>query len=457
MKSAALLLAGTHSGCGKTTVTLGLMAALKKQGLAVRPFKCGPDFIDPSLHRMVCNRPSYNLDCRMCGEDFVRASFARHSADGLAVVEGVMGLFDGGEGSAAYLAKTLGVPVILVVDVRSQAESVAALVHGFASFDPDLPLAGLICNRVGSPRHEALIREALSRLPEAVPLLGFVPRDAQIAIPSRHLGLVMGEEKPLDRAALDRLATLLTERLDMGRLLEIAESAAPPDRINKSDLNPQSRSASQPVRIGVARDAAFCFYYEDNLELLQRAGAELVFFSPLADTRLPENLGGLYLGGGYPELFAEQLAANTGMRQAVRDFSEAGAPLYAECGGFMYLCARLCGQEGDWPMTGIFPCTVGMNGRLRRLGYRELAQMRASFFGPAGMRLFGHEFHYSDIVTDAPELARIWRSTESGAEEGFTLRNTLAGYMHLHWGRTPAAVAAFVETCRAFQESSTPA
>ena len=226
MNAPALLIAGTHSGCGKTTVTLGLMAALRRRGLTVRPFKCGPDFIDPSLHRMVCGTLSYNLDCRMCGEDFVRASFGRHNPPGdhgIAVVEGVMGLFDGGTGSAAHLAKTLGLPVLLVVDVRSAAESVAAVVKGFATLDPELSLSGVICNRVASARHEALIRGAMAQT--GVPIVGFLPREERIAIPSRHLGLNMGEEEPLGPAALERLAALVEEHLDISGVLALAERA----------------------------------------------------------------------------------------------------------------------------------------------------------------------------------------------------------------------------------------
>lgn len=456
MNAPALLIAGTHSGCGKTTVTLGLMAALRRRGLTVRPFKCGPDFIDPSLHRMVCGTLSYNLDCRMCGEDFVRTSFGRHNPPGdhgIAVVEGVMGLFDGGTGSAAHLAKTLGLPVLLVVDVRSAAESVAAVVKGFATLDPELSLSGVICNRVASARHEALIRGAMAQT--GVPIVGFLPREERIAIPSRHLGLNMGEEEPLGPAALERLAALVEEQLDISGVLALAERAAvqpavPPGagllRPCRGQAGPGLDNDAQdcgPVRLGVARDAAFCFYYEDNLELLSRAGAELLFFSPLADAELPAGLGGLYLGGGYPELFAERLSGNTALRAAVLDFSRRGAPVYGECGGFMYLCETLQDLDGhSWPMAGVFPFACVMNPRLRSLGYREPEQRRATFFGPAGMRLFGHEFHYSSL--SSPPQDGAWQ------DGGYTRDKTLAGYIHLHWGRTPEAAAALVQACRAF-------
>ncbi len=462
----ALLIAGTHSGCGKTTITLGIMAALRQRGLQVRPFKCGPDFIDPSLHEMVSSQVSRNLDVRMCGKDFVRACFTRHNPPGppgpagrgIAVVEGVMGLFDGAEGSAAHLAKTLGLPVLLVVDVRSAAESVAAVVKGFASLDPELKLAGVICNRVGSLRHAELIRAAIAKV--NVPLIGFLPREAAISIPSRHLGLHMGEENPLDQAAIATLASLVEDHLDLDLLLHLAAQAtqeeAKASAFWPKEAMPKNKASAAPVRIGLARDAAFCFYYADNLEMLAAAGAELVPFSPLADTALPPNLQGLYLGGGYPELHAARLAANDAMRAAIKDFSAAGKPVYAECGGFMYLCRNLRDLDGlEHHMCGVYPFYCAMNAKLRRLGYRNPRQQQASFFGPAEMSLSGHEFHYSSL-TPLPlnslkeqGVRCVWQ-LDKGQAEGFQRNNTLAGYIHLHWGRTPQAPAAFVRACQTF-------
>lgn len=461
----ALLIAGTHSGCGKTTLTLGVMAALRRRGLEVRPFKCGPDFIDPTLHEMVCGRLSRNLDLRMCGEDFVRSCFNRHHLSapgqpGVAVVEGVMGLFDGAEGSAAHLAKTLNLPVLLVVDVRSAAESVAAVVKGFATLDPELTLAGVICNRVGSARHAELIRAALD--PLGIPLLGFLPREETIAIPSRHLGLHMGTEHPLDQAGLAKLANLVETHLDLDRLLQIANQAVEQTGQKQlSSAEPREsapyhvHSAAETVRIGLAQDAAFLFYYADNLDMLKAAGAELVSFSPIADADLPDNLQGLYLGGGYPELYAQQLAANKTMRKAIRRFSEAGGPVYAECGGFMYLCESLRDlNDSEFSMCGIFPFACAMGPRLRRLGYRHVRQSQASLLGPAGSTFYGHEFHYSSLAassqnTSPPATACIWQ-VEDGGTEGYQRNHTLAGYIHLHWGRSPQAPAAFVQTCRTF-------
>ena len=274
----ALLIAGTHSGCGKTTVTLGIMAALGRRGLAVQPFKCGPDFIDPTLHRMVTGRVSRNLDIRMCGRDFVRRTFYQNSrGNDCAVIEGVMGLFDGGEGSAATLAKTLDLPVILVIDVRSAAESVAAVVKGFATLDPEVRLAGVICNRIGSAKHQEMVAAAI-RAHSDLPVIGFLPRREEVSIPSRHLGLHMGEEHPLRGEAQAQLAQLVEDYLDLDLLLRIGgEHREPPD----AGTMAAPPASEKKARLGVARDAAFCFYYEDNLDLLREAGADLVFFSPL--------------------------------------------------------------------------------------------------------------------------------------------------------------------------------
>ena len=444
--SPALLIAGTHSGCGKTTVTLAVMAALARRGLAVQPFKCGPDFIDPSLHRMVTGRISRNLDVRMCGAAFVRQTFGRHSPrQGCSVVEGVMGLFDGGEGSAATLAKTLDLPVILVIDVRSMAESAAAVVHGFAGLDPALRLAGVICNRVGSDKHREMVAGAIEAHC-AVPIIGFLPRRDEVAIPSRHLGLHMGEEHPLQGAGLDQLAQLAEEHLDLDLLLRIA---GPRDVDPVPAEEPGAAAAGlEPVRLGVARDSAFCFYYEDNLDLLRAAGAELVFFSPLEDRELPSGLQGLYLGGGYPELHARQLSANRGMRDQIRDFARSGRPVYAECGGFMYLCRAIADLEGhEYPMIGLYPFRTRMQARLRSLGYRQPVVQRDCLLGPAGTVLHGHEFHYSTIEAEHPEVRAVYR-LEDGRPEGYVHENTLAGYVHLHWGRTPEVATRFVNACR---------
>ncbi|MFZ5775827.1 MAG: cobyrinate a,c-diamide synthase [Thermodesulfobacteriota bacterium] len=437
-----LLLAGTHSGCGKTTLTLGLMAALARRGLLVQPFKAGPDFIDPTLHRLVTGRISHNLDAWMCGEPFVRECFARHAASAdVSLVEGVMGLFDGGEGSGGYLAKVLGLPVILVVDARSLAESAAALVKGFETLDPAVRLAGVILNRVGSDRHLELLRNAIAAHCQTE-VIGHLPREASFSIPERHLGLHMGDEAPLGNEALARLAETVARHVDLERLVQLAATAEP-----RPVPEPRDIPTGTPVRIGIARDRAFCFYYEENLSRLVAAGAELVEFSPLSDAALPEGIQGLYLGGGYPELHAEALAANLSMRQAIRSWSEAGRPLYAECGGFMYLSRGIHDMEGRFhSMAAVYPVEARMQKGRASLGYRETTQKGMSPLGPAGMVLRGHEFHYSVIDPMPGHVARCYRLAD-GREEGYLFKKTLGGYLHLHWGARPEVARNFVRGC----------
>lgn len=296
----ALLIAGTHSGCGKTTVTLGLMAALKQRGLAVQPFKCGPDFIDPTLHLLMTDQVSRNLDVRMCGADYVQRLFQTHaplagdppqSNQTISIIEGVMGLFDGGQGSAATLARLLNLPVLLVVDVRSAAESVAAVIKGFETLDPQVEITGVILNRVGSERHRQMINDAVKQHCQAK-IIGALPRDTQVSLPSRHLGLHMGSEVELNR---QHLVALMEEHLDLDLLLKIAQQRQTEPALQDKKSLPASPGAAK-VSLGVARDEAFCFYYQDNLDMLAQEGAELVFFSPLHDANLPEGLNGLYLG-----------------------------------------------------------------------------------------------------------------------------------------------------------------
>ncbi|MCF6188628.1 MAG: cobyrinate a,c-diamide synthase, partial [Desulfobulbaceae bacterium] len=354
----SLVIAGTSSGCGKTTVTLGIMAALCKRGVKVQPFKCGPDFIDPTLHRLVTGRVSRNLDVRMCGAEYVEQLFGTHApAEGISIIEGVMGLFDGGNGSAARLAKLLDIPVVLVVDVRSAAESVAAVIKGFETLDPEVRVVGVILNRVGSERHHQMIAEAAAKHCRAE-IIGALPRDATITLPSRHLGLHMGAEVHLNQ---ERLVELMEKHLNLDTLQALATQAGSIKTKNPEPATPIRELArlrdSEPangVRLGVAWDEAFCFYYQDNLDMLKEAGAELVIFSPLHDRNLPENLDGIYLGGGYQELHAAALSANASMRTDILDFSASGRPVYGECGGFMYLTRSITDTEGrEYPMAGV--------------------------------------------------------------------------------------------------------
>jgi cobyrinic acid a,c-diamide synthase len=441
-------------GCGKTTVSLGLMAALMRRGRRVAPFKVGPDFIDPGHHTRVTAAVSRNLDGWMLSPDYNLTTFRRGAADAdIAVVEGVMGLFDGYDGkteagSTAEMAKLLDLPVILVVDARSMARSAAALVQGFENFDAGLQFAGVAFNNLGSRRHLEFLREAMAGAVR-MPCLGGLLRDEALVIPERHLGLVTREDHPLDDRYLGHLADAIDASLDIEALLARLPGTNP-----SRPGPPAFRGPS--VRLGVARDQAFCFYYPDNLEILAAQGAELIPFSPMEDISLPVDLDGLYLGGGYPELNAEKLSGNTAMRAQIRKASAAGMPIYAECGGFMYLCERLEDHAGrSFPMAGCFPCITRMLPKLKALGYREIRLNCSTIIGERGMRVRGHEFHYSELVGDSLSADAVYSIRDrSGADrvgEGFQVAKTLGSYIHLHFGSEPQAARHFIDSCRAYR------
>ena len=452
----AFVIAGTHSGCGKTSISLGLMASLARRGRKVQPFKCGPDFIDPGHHSLACAVdgkpvPSHNLDGWMLDEATNLDIFNRYAAVAdVAVIEGVMGLFDGISGtedfgSTAQMAKILGLPVILVVDARSMARSAAALVAGYVAFDPDVTIAGVIFNRVGSPSHAELLREAMTLVP-GIPVLGCLGRDESIATPSRHLGLVTPDQTGPDMSRYQRLADWVEAGLDPDRLLDQL-----PDTMVVAPFEPVPQLPR--VTIGLARDNAFCFYYEENLRLLREAGAKLVEFSPLSDTHLPEHLDGLYLGGGYPELYAFELGQNTRLRREIKEFCEFGRPVYAECGGFMLLMNDIITGRGRYAMAGAFPVRAEMSDKFRALGYREITTQADTILGPAGIMARGHEFHYS-AIRDEEGLASLLsvysmtgRKGRIDVQEGFQVGNTLGSYVHLHFGSRPEMARAFVRAC----------
>jgi cobyrinic acid a,c-diamide synthase len=498
MKS--IIIAAPHSGSGKTTVTLGIMECLKRRGLRVAPFKVGPDFIDPGYHRLVTGRQSVNLDGWMCGANYVLDTFIHHGkgAD-ISVIEGVMGLFDGisGQheaGSTAQIAKMIGAPVVLVVDARSQARSAAALVKGFAEFDPAVRVAGVIFNNVGSDNHGRILREAVESLRTGVKVVGCLPRDERLHIPSRHLGLMTVEENPLPEEFLDHLVEVIWDNLDLG-LLWAAGTAHDIELRLPFEEKPLPFAGSGKsqglISIAVARDEVFCFVYDDNLRLLQEAGAEIVEFSPLRDERLPEGVTGIYLPGGYPEIFADTLAGNTNMKADIRRMVNGGMPVYAECGGFIYLTKGVAadpwgnkgqiltfdksgktqemlpdmqkGEETAPPLhefVGIFPVATRMLARRRALGYREVVLTADSILGPAGTVARGHEFHYSEMGMMPGRIKRSYRVSRNDVDlgtEGYRYKNCLASYIHLHFGSCPGMATAFVESCRKYKiEKSSP-
>jgi len=438
----SFIISGTSSGSGKTTVALGLMAAFRKKGLAVQPFKCGPDFIDPGLHQLITGTVSRNLDLWMSGEQFTRSSFYHNSRNAdLAIVEGVMGMFDGGLSSSGSLSATLGIPGILVLDVRSMAESAAAIVKGFETIVPEAAPRGVILNRIASDRHLQLVSDAIRKHCRAE-VLGYLPRSLEFEIPGRHLGLLTGDEAPLSPQAVRLLADTVAEHIDLDKILSLCRN------VPAVDDNILPMAPDKLCRIGVARDKAFCFYYEDNFDLLRAAGAELVFFSPLTDARPPDNLDGIYLGGGYPELYARQLNENRTMRLAIAEWIENDGPVYAECGGFMYLTEGIVDHEGSFrQMVGAFPGRARMQEKRASLGYREVQTESPCCFGPPGTILRGHEFHYSSIDPMPEHIARIY-AVNNGTREGYAYRKVLGGYMHLHFGYSPQVVKEFVNFCR---------
>jgi len=429
----SLMIAGTQSGSGKSTVTLGLLAALKKQGIEVQPFKAGPDFIDPGLHTLITGRVSRNLDLWICGPDYVRQCMNRHSAGaGAVVIEGVMGLFDGAERSSAALAKTLGAKVLLVVDAYGMAESAGAILKGFNEYGSGID--AVIFNRVGSRRHYERLRSAV---PNGIEALGYLPRDAAYSIPERHLGLTTAEEAEVDSDFIDSLCEAVTGNIDMYRVRELARPEAEAPRAQTEGHPPR-------VRLAVARDKAFCFYYEDNLDMLRAAGAELVFFSPISDNALPEGIEGVYLGGGYPEVHALRLSANSGMLESIRDWVSNGRPLYAECGGLVYLGCSVRADGEVHRMAGALPYECELLEKRAALGYREARLEADCILGPSGAVLKGHEFHYSRISESHLEQGVIYNvmgeQTCSKRGPGSVMyRKTLASYTHLHLGSGPEA------------------
>ncbi|MDH6706164.1 cobyrinic acid a,c-diamide synthase [Kitasatospora sp. MAA19] len=450
-----LVVAAPSSGAGKTTVATGLIAALAARGLAVSPHKVGPDYIDPGYHALAAGRPGRNLDAFLCGPERIAPLFL-HGAAGadVAVVEGVMGLFDGASGrgelaSTAHVAKLLKAPVVLVVDGSSQSRSVAALVHGFASWDPEVRLAGVILNRVASDRHEHLLREALEE-GSGVPVLGALRRSTAVATPSRHLGLIPAVER--SAAALKAVADmgeLVAASVDLDALLELARTAPELDA-EPWDASAEVDPVSGTPRIAVAGGAAFSFSYAENAELLTAAGAEVVPFDPLHASALPAGTSGLVIGGGFPELYVRELSGNAALRGAIAAFAAGGGPIAAECAGLLYLGRELDGL----PMCGVLDTGARMTERLT-LGYREAVALHDSPLARAGTRLRGHEFHRTVCEPGEGELpAWGWRLPTGPRTEGFTDGNVHASYLHLHWAGTPSLAASFASAAAAHRAAA---
>ncbi|MEH2148994.1 cobyrinate a,c-diamide synthase [Nostoc sp.] len=459
----ALVIAGERSGVGKTTVTLTLLASLRRRDRLVQSFKVGPDYIDPMFHQHVTGRACRNLDPVLTSEAYVQQCFAHHNQlSEYALVEGVMGLFDGiGHGqekqkstdfaSTAHIALLLDLPVVLVIDCSRLSGSVAAIAHGYRSFDPRIKIAGVVLNRVGSDRHLSLLKDSLE--PLQLPIFGTLRRQDNITIPDRHLGLVPTAELPELNALIDRLADLGDTCFDWQRLLPLLKSKPLPHPPHL----PHPPSSS--VRIAIARDRAFNFYYQDNLDLLQQLGAEVVFWSPLEDAGIPKNVQGMYFGGGFPEVFAQQLAENSSVREAVKTAILKGMPTIAECGGLMYLCEQIIDFEGkSWPMAGVLPTSTMMGGRLT-LGYRRAVALQDNLLVKANTTVYGHEFHRSHLtLTPTQPLFKTSRydCEENMGCEGWGLpANVHASYVHLHWGESREIPQRFLKECLKVASSAT--
>lgn len=494
-----IVIAGTGSGTGKTTVTLGIMAALQAKGFTVQGFKSGPDYIDPTYHTAVTLRQSRNLDSWMLDRDTVRELFVRGAEDAdLAVVEGAMGLFDGrdplsDEGSTAHIAQTVEAPVVLVVNVQSMARSAAAVVRGFQTFSPNVRIVGVIANKAGSDSHCRLVREAIEQ-ECGIPVIGCLKREDAIEIPERHLGLIpsieRGELKPL----FDRLGEIVAAGVDLDLLLELAQ--CPPLRMETRLFAPP-RVKREGAVIAVARDSAFHFYYPEHMELLEAYGARIVYFSPLADEGVPEEANGLYIGGGFPEEFAERLAACEQARTSIRARIEDGIPTLAECGGYMYLTEAIRDTSGrKFPMVGLLPGETAMQKRLAALGYREVRGHRGNFLLGEGEIARGHEFHYSVYVPpksegsgegreaiagdrdrkeagkeastpasgqtkaqrldrdrgDVPSYAYMATGRLGTKADGWSSRNLVASYVHVHFGSNPQLAERWLEACIRYRQ-----
>ena len=452
--TSSIVIAGVRSGVGKTTIASGVMGALARRGMRVQPFKAGPDYIDPTYHTIACGVPSRNLDTWMLPHPVVAELFHRAGgAADIAVVEGVMGIFDGHssldeDGSTAELAKLLDAPVILIADAGKVARSVAAEVLGYQQFDPDLRIAGVILNGVGSERHLEFCQPQIEAT-TGLPVVGWLPRRDDLTQPERHLGLIPTVEGTVLNDWYDALNAQIEQTIDLDAIIRIAKTAGHPSN-SGSQVFPDER---QPARaaIAVAQDRAFSFYYQDSLDLLSAWGAEVVPFSPLDDSALPGGVGGVYLGGGFPELFAEELSRNGGMINSIRAAIKRGVPVYGECGGLMYLGESLSDLDGQqFPMVGAIPVVSSMEGRRLHLGYREVEACAEGPLLRAGEQVRGHEFHWS-VLQNPPgaESAAYRVVNQDGRPEGFRSGSVWASYIHVHLGSRPGLAKRFVDTCAA--------
>lgn len=452
-----IVIAATQSGSGKTTIVTGLLAALKEKGLKVQSYKVGPDYIDPGYHEIASGRPGHNLDTWLVTEEKLAEIFARTADDAdIAIIEGVMGLYDGGKNgisSTASVAKLLDAPVLLVINAKSMGESAAALALGFKQYDPTVNIAGVILNRLGSPTHRQMIEEALERLD--IPVFGAVGRNDKMNMPERHLGLLPVQENNSEAEVVAEIGRTVGASVDIEKIIGLAESA-PEIELPARNTLPEKRR----VRIAVARDDAFTFYYPESIYQLEISGAEIIPFSPLHDREMPE-ADGLILGGGFPEMFASELYGNESMRASIGEAAKSGMPIYAECGGFMYLMKEMVDFDGNhFPMTGIIPGSVTMNKKLQTVGYVAATMEKDTVLGRKGTVLHGHEFHFSSECApeninpeEYPRAFTFQRMRKIPPYlAGYAKDNILGSYLHLHFAGSPEAARSFVDKCAEYRQ-----
>ncbi len=440
-----IVIAATHSGAGKTTITCGIISALRKRGLKVQSYKVGPDYIDTGFHEIATGRPAKNLDSWLVGKDKLEEIFYNSIGDAdIAIIEGVMGLYDGGRGgisSTAEIAKILNAPVILVIDAKSAGISVAATALGFREFDKNLNVAGVILNRIGSDSHEKMIVDALNKI--NIKSFGAIRRNEEIILPSRHLGLIQATENNF-ADVLDKISEKISAQINLDEILNLAEKFSESKKIYS--LIPNNYS----LKIGVAKDEAFSFYYDESLRELEKLGAEIIFFSPLHDENLPK-VDGIIFGGGYPELFAAQLEGNKKIRSEIKRAAENNLPIYAECGGYMYLMNFLTDFEGKiFEMCGIIPTQAIMTEKLQMVGYVDATIKKNCILGKIGEKIHAHEFHFSKEIGNLAENIFSCEKLRTGEKyfAGYADKNIVASYLHIHFAGCPNAAENFIKSCR---------
>lgn len=461
-----VVFAAVQSGSGKTTVTLGVMLALRKMGLRVQPFKAGPDYLDPMHHSVVCARISRNLDSWLMRQGTILELFTGNAkgAD-ISIVEGVMGLYDGLRdseyGSTAHLAKILKAPVILILNASSFSRSAAAIALGCKEFDRKVNLAGIILNNIGSLSHYHFTKSAIEKKTR-IPVLGFLPKEIGIKLPERHLGLASAGEKKPDAAFYVKLRALVEKNIDLRGIIKISKQAPRLAAVDSSFPPPiktfegRLQAEALQVTVVVARDKAFNFYYQDNLDILEKLGAHLVKFSPLKDKSLPAGICGMYIGGGYPELFAARLSANIRMREAVLEYARQGLPIYAECGGLMYLVKNIIDFQGRiFPLAGVFNCSAVMANKRQTLGYIEIDVRKDNILSRKGDKIRAHTFHWSYLdktPQDAAYAYKIIKNKDKVYPDGLIYNNVLAGYAHIHFASNSDFARNFIKSCADYKE-----